>query len=295
MKDEQTFLVTFPSPDDFFGRQCASQECKKYFRIHGASLSDEMFCPYCGELFKKDELFTKGQIDFALKQVTPEILESAAREIQKAFSKRTSGQQDVSFKPAHIPRPKRPDTSYQEPTVDSELTCPQCEARFQVDGIFGFCPKCKLENILVYDANVHLIEQEIASAQDQTRALRHAYSDLVSAFESFCRQRAGRDVTKNVRFQNLKEARKFFLETSAIDIFDNLPDDDLKLLRRVFLKRHVHEHNGGIIGDRYIREVPEDKHLLGLKASLSLDEFKCAAAILHKVLSAVVSATTISD
>jgi hypothetical protein len=67
---------------------------------------------------------------------------------------------------------------YKEREVDSELTCPECGVIFQVFGIFGFCPGCRSENQAIYAANLAIVRQEIASAPDGDRALRHAYSDL---------------------------------------------------------------------------------------------------------------------
>ncbi|MDA2934723.1 hypothetical protein MYX82_10330 [Acidobacteria bacterium AH-259-D05] len=69
-----------------------------------------------------------------------------------------------------------------------------------------------------------------------------------------------------------------------MDIFEGLAEEDLLPLRRVFQKRHVHEHNQGIICNKYVREIPEDKHLLGRPAELSLEELNAAAQSLRVVL-----------
>ena len=68
------------------------------------------------------------------------------------------------------------------------------------------------------------------------------------------------------------------------DIFEDLDQDDMLTLRRVFQKRHVCEHNQGIISDRYTRMVPEDSRLLGTQVKLSLSELQQAAELLRLVL-----------
>lgn len=177
-----------------------------------------------------------------------------------------------------------------EKKVDSELICPVCKCRFQVYGIFGFCPGCRTENILIYDANLEIIKQEINASNDPIRALRHAYSDIVSSFESFCKKKAPLLTENNARFQELFESRKFFKKYLKIDIFDKLNNDDLLVLRRVFQKRHSYEHNEGIIGEKYVRLIPEDKHLLGKKADLSIEEFVSASQSLRIVIEEITSA-----
>ena len=74
------------------------------------------------------------------------------------------------------------------------------------------------------------------------------------------------------------------------DIFDRLDVSALLAIRRVFHKRHVCQHAGGVITEKYIRKVPEDVRLLGTEAKLSLEEFDLAAQSLRVILDNLVSA-----
>jgi predicted Zn-ribbon and HTH transcriptional regulator len=179
-------------------------------------------------------------------------------------------------------KPVRP--KYKELQVDSELTCSECGFPFQVFGIFGYCPGCRSENVWIYDANFAIIEQELSSSSDPQRALRHAYSDLVSTFEFFCRSKARSITTETARFQVLSNTRKFFKRHLGTDIFDGLSNDDILTLRRVFQKRHLYEHAQGVINEKYTKMIPEDAKLLGTQAELSLDELRHAAEVLRHVL-----------
>ncbi len=288
------FTISIPTDEGFIGRECNNPNCKRYFKVHTSSLKNEMYCPYCGEKFSNDQLWTEDQ-----NQYIKEFAEEKAREfVHKEFSnifnglsRRIPRSKHVAFTYKSEPYKARSiEPRYHEHQVDSELTCPNCSFRFQVFGIFGYCPGCQSQNLLIYDANLEIIKQEISSSDDQTRALRHAYSDLVSTFESFCKRKARAITQETTRFQELFEARKFFKDLLNIDILGEITQDNLLALRRVFQKRHAHEHSQGIIEEKYIKKIPEDAHLLGQKAVLSLDEFTQASQALRKVLDKLVLA-----
>jgi hypothetical protein len=173
---------------------------------------------------------------------------------------------------------------YREHKVDSELVCPECSFRFQVYGIFGYCPGCRSENMLIYDANLSIIRREIAKSDNPTRALRHAYGDLVSTFQLFCARKATSLDANKPSFQELFPTRKFFRESKGIDIFSGLNDSDILAIRRIFQKRHVCQHAGGIITEQYIQKIPEDKDLLGSQVPLSMEEFEVGAQLVRRIL-----------
>lgn len=293
-KDVIRFTISLPTDQGFLGRECNNPECKRYFRVHSESLKSEMYCPYCGVQFANDKLWTDEQSKYAQAVAEEKAKEYFHQEIDKMFSKlarQTSGNKFVMFthKPSHY-RAKHILPRYKEPQVDSELVCPACNFRFQVYGIFGYCPGCRNENLLIYDANLDIIKREVSISQDPQRALRHAYADLVSTFESFCKKKAQLFATETARFQMLFEARKFFKDCLGVDIFDGLDKDDLLALRRVFQKRHAYEHHQGIIEEKYVRMIPEDAHLLNQKAELSLDEFIRASQAMRSALDKMLQA-----
>ena len=281
-----TFTVTFPAQAGFIGRECNSSSCGRYFKVHENSLRDHMYCPYCGIRFPKDSLFTRDQLAHAENQAVELAKEHAYAEIDKMFAglarKFRTGPVRFEHKPVRY-RAKQILPRYSEKDVDSELQCPECGVVFQVFGIFGFCPGCRAENQLVYDANISILRQELANAQDQHRALRHLYTDLVSTFEGFCVRHAGESF-QGTNFQDLFEARRAFKEHKGVDILEGVSTEELLVLRRVFQKRHALIHNNGLISDRYVRKVPEDSALLGQSAELSVDEFEFAARVLRVVI-----------
>jgi hypothetical protein len=154
---------------------------------------------------------------------------------------------------------------------------------FQVFGIFGFCPGCREDNVLIYEANLSILIQEIDNTKDKTRALRHAYNDLVSTFESYCKNVAEKNNLGHVNFQNINNTRDLFKKDN-VDIFNGLLYEEKIVIKRVFEKRHAFQHSKGKITAEFIKNIPEDQKLLGTIASLSRQEFIEAIEILKKVV-----------
>jgi hypothetical protein len=288
MSNILTFQISIPTDEGFLGRECNNPDCKKYFRVFAETVEEELYCPYCGTKFLGNELWTPEQLRFARLAAEEKAKEYMYGEIDKLlgnFARRMRGNKHVIVK--HKPvnyRAKTVRPNYSEKPVDTELVCPECEFRFQVFGIFGYCPKCRTENLKIYDANLAIILREIADSQEPNRALRHAYSDLVSTFEQFCRKKAASFTQETTRFQNITDTRDFFKKQINKNIFDGISEDDQRTIRRVFQKRHLYEHDGGIVNEKYIQIMPEDKKLLGQLAPLSEEEFRAAADILRRVL-----------
>ena len=282
------FEISMPTDEGFIGRECNNPECLKYFRVHAQSIQTQMYCPYCASLFSNDQLHTQDQIEFMKLAGQEKALEHVYNEIDKmfaGFARSFSGNKYITFnnKPIRY-RAKDVAPTYKEQKVDTELVCPECAFRFQVFGIFGYCPGCRNENILIYDANLIIIKREISNSDNAERALRHAYSDLVSTFESYCKKKAADIQADKPTFQDLFNARRFFKEYKNVDIFFDLNNEQLLCLRRVFQKRHACQHSGGQITEQYIKKIPEDKALIGTKAVLTLQEFEEGAKALRQAL-----------
>ncbi len=63
MSKDITFNIAIPSDTDgFIGRECDSLDCKQYFKVFVQDHKDELYCPYCGNQFSRDLLFTSQQL-----------------------------------------------------------------------------------------------------------------------------------------------------------------------------------------------------------------------------------------
>lgn len=279
-----SFRVSIPTDEGFVGRECANPECGRYFRVHMDSFSDEMHCPYCDQRFGKNDLVTGDQLEYLKSAAAEKAMEHLSAEIGKMFSQSSSSSKYITFKPGKPYKAKSVEPQYEERRVDSEIVCPVCRARFQVDGIFAHCVGCGTQNIAVFDANLEVIRAEVDAAGNSQRVLRHAYNDLVSTFESICDRRAAVFATEHGSFQDPYEARRFFKKHANADLMTGLDDQQVLSVRRVFQKRHVWQHGRGVINELYVRKVPEDAHLAGSEAELSMQEFELAAVAVRHML-----------
>ncbi len=283
-----SFSISVPTDDaGFVGRACDSTDCGHYFKIFMTDHKEELYCPYCAAKFSKNDLLTGDQRKYITEAVKEEVKDYAFKEISTMFKNISRGSSVFSYKPGrNIKRQVHPD--YVERKIDTELQCPTCETRFQVYGIFGYCPGCRAENLSIYDADWDIIKKEIASSDNPQRALRHAYSDLVSTFEIFCKGKAAKFTSESCNFQNLRDTRKFFKRYATIDIFGGLNVDALLALRRVFYKRHAYIHDRGLISGKYVQMVPEDSKLLNQKAVLDIAELEEAATAMRSAIAVLV-------
>jgi len=282
MSDHITFKISIPSDNGFVGRECKNPECKRYFKVLITSFKDKMFCPYCGTLFDKSELITNDQSDFVREAGMEKVRAYAFNKLRDMFKETMGGSKGIIWKPGNAYIPKSVSPNYSEKKVDSELECAQCNAKFQVYGIFGYCPACRCDNALIYETNIQLIMKEIEGSTNKDRALRHAYNDLVSTFEAFCKNK--NISNKKYNFQNLENAKLFFQDNFKIDMLQGLSSDDELSIKRIFQKRHVLQHNKGIIDQRYVNIIPEDGYLLNNKATLTQEEFTKGAEAMRKIL-----------
>ena len=272
----------------FIGRACDSPGCKQYFKILIPDHKEIPFCPYCGSSFSKNELLTRDQLDHLRHAVAKEAEAYAFDEIQKMFKNTLRGLKNITYKPGRRPAKQPVVPTYKEREVDTEIECFECNTQFQVYGIFGYCPGCKCENLQIYDANWTIIKRGIDSADDKNRQLRHAYSDLVSTFEVFCSRKAKKIISETGNFHVLFDARKFFKKHANIDILASLSQPELLSLRRVFQKRHICIHAGGLITERYIKMIPEDVQFLGTSVVLTESELEEAATAMRTALGELV-------
>jgi hypothetical protein len=238
-----TFTVSIPTDEGFVGRECNQRGCARYFRVYSDCIKDRMYCPYCGTLTPNDHLHTKVQVRHLERQAEEKAREYMYGEIDKMFGKLSREFRGNSFikvehKPTHY-RAKHVFPLYREHKVDTELLCPECSFRFQVFGIFGFCPGCGTEHILIYDANLTILRREIEGSDNPRRALRHAYGDLVSTFQTFCSRKAKGLEGDKPSFQELFPARKYFKQSSGVDILEGLGDADLLTIRRRDRRGHI--------------------------------------------------------
>lgn len=284
------FTVSFPADrEGFVGRACRAPQCRRYFKIEGKNVPSPLYCPYCGDGRTVASTHTPEQMAYARRVLEEKATKYAHDEIQEAFRRAFSGSKHIKFTPGprYIEKPVR--RNYSERKTDTDLTCPECTYRFKVDGIFGFCPRCRVENARIYDTNLAIIRKTLAAnASGKSSALRHAYGDLVSAVEIFCRAKVSVSPDSTpLNFQRLDDISTLTMERTGKPLEALLSPTQHEALKTVYQKRHVNTHNGGVIDARYVKSLPASAPQLGQQVELSLQEFDAAVAAVKVLFTAL--------
>lgn len=117
------------------------------------------------------------------------------------------------------------------------------------------------------------LTRDIEAIQTKTRerhaakeSLERAVVDAVSAFDSAARQYARqlaervpmkpgrREKLGDLLFHNRKKAEAVLEPWFGIDLFKGFAVSDAEFIRQMFLRRHVYEHDGGQVTQRYLEE-----------------------------------------
>ncbi|QQS28034.1 MAG: hypothetical protein IPM47_14295 [Sphingobacteriales bacterium] len=275
------FKISFPTDGGFWGRQC--KQCDNYFKIDADKIKSELYCPYCGELQPNDNLWTKQQTDKAKEIAVSVGKRYIEDELENVFKSAFGKSKFIKYTQSLKTIPRTSVNRHLEKSVDTEIECPTCQLKFQIYGIFGYCPSCREESLLIYETNLQIIIQEINNASDKTRSLRHAYNDVVSTFEGYCKLVSKRNGLESTNFQNLKITKELF-KKYQLDIYVDINENEKIIIKRVFEKRHAYQHSKGQITEKYIQNIPQDKALLDTKAELSISELTEGIDVLKKIL-----------
>jgi len=151
-----------------------------------------------------------------------------------------------------------------EESQQHKFVCSACEQFNDILGRFGYCSTCGTRNDLV-----EFEEQAVSGIRSRLKASAQpedCVRDGVAAFDSFIAQYAKqlamlvpmierrRARLLNQRFHDLNETQRIFAEWFGIDLFNGMPESERSFAARMFHRRHVYEHNGGEIDERYLKD-----------------------------------------
>jgi hypothetical protein len=155
----------------------------------------------------------------------------------------------------------RPKFYYAEESQQNKYSCSVCSGSNDILGRYGYCSNCGTHNRLnELAADISRIRDRINSAPNYEACLK----DTVAAFDSFARQIAKQLASRvpmtssrlkeweRKKFHNLKPCSKALSSIFDIDIFKSLPPADIAFAILMFHRRHIYEHNGGEVDEKYI-------------------------------------------
>lgn len=234
-----------------FGHHCPA--CDGYWR----SGPWPSVCPYCNIRAEGFQFLSKAQIRFV--QHYCNVLSNAMAEIENGEV--LIDMDEVADAAGKDPA-DRPAFYVAEESQQHRFKCQACEEFNDILGRFGYCSLCGTRNDLAEfeDKTVVAIRERLNTGSPPQDCVR----DSVAAFDSFVAQYA-RQLAEQVplssrriarltkySFHDLAEVQRILLDWFDINICDGMKDAEIANTKLMFHRRHIYEHNGGEVDQRYL-------------------------------------------
>ncbi|MDO8663073.1 MAG: hypothetical protein Q7K98_07670 [Candidatus Omnitrophota bacterium] len=238
-----------------FGHQC--QRCGGYWRSRSSPVRWQMTCPYCGLRAESHAFLTEGQLKYA---------KACCELIEQALSSDKDGESVVDMDKVADAVGKdseKPKFYYAEQSQQNKYTCPVCKELNDILGRYGYCSSCGTYNgVYELESDLKDIRDKIAKGNQYEDCAR----DAVAAFDSFARQIV-KQLAKRIPmtparqkewtgklFHNIKPCADALKTVFDIDAFKSFKQDDISFAVFMFHRRHIYEHNGGEVDEKYIKD-----------------------------------------
>lgn len=238
-----------------FGHECP--DCKKHFRSGSIPSNFPLTCPYCGLREDSYHFLTppqKSYISHYVESLHTAIYEAEPDSINEVVIDMDALADSITDEP-------RPDFYYTSTAQQTEFKCSTCNSYNDIRGKYGYCASCGWRN----SAETQRLALERIRGQlvSGDLSVSDAVKQSVSEFDS-----AARDyVDQLISLVPMKESRRNQLERLLfhnLDKFDELlqacfdinlmkgMSADRDFVKKMFLRRHVYEHDGGVATQRYV-------------------------------------------
>ena len=235
-----------------FGFQC--QRCGQYWRARGGAT----ICPYCGIRGDRHEFLSAAQRVY-VQLYCEKLAEALSSDKDGAHVIDMDAVADAAGKDV-----KKPPFYYAEQSQQKQFNCSACGEFNDILGRFGYCSVCGTRNDLS-ELETSIIPA-IRADLNQGGVPSGCLKDIGSAFDTFVGQytaqliqnrpmrSARRERIGKMRFHDLAATRKELTGGFDIDICEGLTDGEIATATRSFQRRHVYEHNGGEVDEKYMRD-----------------------------------------
>jgi hypothetical protein len=236
-----------------FGRQC--YQCDGYWRSKGPPSRWHMTCPYCGHHAEAHQFLTQGQAAY---------VEGFCNMVSDALRANDDGRHYVdmvAIADATIENATLPPFYYVEESQQNQFSCAACGHTNDILGRYGYCSHCGTHD------GLREFEADLDDLRSRNALIGYCEAnarDAVAAFDGYARHIAkqlSRRVPMTQRrrvewerklFHNLKLRAAEFKSVFDIDILQKIRPEDIEFAIRMFHRRHVYEHNGGEVDQKYI-------------------------------------------
>lgn len=228
--------------------------CRGYWR----SRNSPRVCPYCGTRAGRQNFLTDAQSLY---------VQHCCSEFERALGSARDGEYFIDLDAAAdaAETGSRLNFYFSSEAQQTKFTCNSCEDFLDVLGEVAICSACGTLNASqILKMKIKTIRENLNSDKiNASSGLR----DGVSLFDAFVRKYI--DIL--LRFVPLSKRRKASFEKKSfhdidrtseaiesaydIDILKGIEQAQRREINIMFARRHLHEHNGGIVDERYIQQT----------------------------------------
>lgn len=301
-------VALYTDDDGYFGRRCPDSSCRAFFKLNTAEFdaapdSLRLTCPECGYEAPHERFITAEQTRRG-EAALQELGEATADAILRDFSRRLGTQRfrggRIEWK-AHRNPPRRPKpiANYVEQATIRMFACPRGHSAVIYD-LLAFCPWCGADTPprAVFDDSLAAQRRLLALIEEQPEEARtdiearggvtalaeRALTAAVAASQNLAKQlhaHAEKRAVKGNPWQNVDRLAKQWRQSFRVDLLDGLDDATVRTLRLAFARRHVLEHNGGVIDRDYVGQTGEG--VVGRRIRVRLEFAEEAFAAMEKL------------
>lgn len=232
-----------------FGHQCP--KCHGYWR----SGPWPNLCPYCGIQAEPFDFLSEAQHKYLRHYC--DVLDRAIQGDDGEVSIDMDSVAEAAGKEG-----EKPAFFVSEQSQQRKFKCSACDEFNDILGRFGYCSACGTRNDATEFENniVATIRDQLNNGASPDDSLRNSISSFDSVVAQFAkelvrsvpmsRRRVAR--LEGQRFHNPAELRKVMRDWFDIDIATGVLDAEWNFIVRMFHRRHVYEHNGGEVDQKYL-------------------------------------------
>ena len=297
----------------YFDRECPNENCLYTFKINMQDWKekvsdDEVHCPMCGHIDTADKWWTQEQLESMQEIAASYAMSMITKELDKAFGKLARSTRNNKFLKITY-KPSRKITFQNNPIGQSEewetdITCEKCGTRYSVIGSAYFCPCCGHNSaVSAFNESTDSIEKMLKSLPEMKQLLTESYGrdkaetmcrgllesslgDIVSAFQKFASchyDKLTGEISRVNDFQIVEKGSQLFKDATGKGYEEWLSDQELHDMNMFFQRRHLIEHNNGMVDQKYVDKSGDHSYVIGQRLVVKENDAYALLAIIKKL------------
>lgn len=297
----------------YFDRECPNENCLYTFKINMQDWKekvsdDEVHCPMCGHIDTADKWWTQEQLESMQEIAASYAMSMITKELDKAFGKLARSTRNNKFLKITY-KPSRKITFQNNPIGQSEewetdITCEKCGTRYSVIGSAYFCPCCGHNSaVSAFNESTDSIEKMLKSLPEMKQLLTESYGrdkaetmcrgllesslgDIVSSFQKFASchyDKLTGEISRVNDFQIVEKGSQLFKDATGKGYEEWLSDKELHDMNMFFQRRHLIEHNNGMVDQKYVDKSGDHSYVIGQRLVVKENDAYALLAIIKKL------------